>query len=121
MVHLGHVLSLILCDIERKKNNEYFGSRIYGGENVKFANKDNPAYRLFVAHMHIVFRRLLYLQQKLKYGIRIDHILGGDLNASKYRKSSILMAEIRNDAFYVFRNITFEVNMTSNEYLLAQI
>ena len=111
----------------REKNNKYFGVRIHCGENVKFASDDNPAYRLFVAHMYIVFRCLLFLQQELKYGIRIghgiafDHILGANLNSSKHRKSSVLMAEMRNHAYYLFKKIAFEVNITSNEYLLGQI
>jgi hypothetical protein len=81
---------------------------------------------MFVAHMYIVFRCLSFLQQELKYGIRIghgiafDHIIGADLNSSKYRKSSVLMAEMRADAYELFKNIAFEVNITSNEYLLGQ-
>jgi adenosine deaminase len=110
-----------------KDNYKYFGIRIHCGENVKFASDDNPAYRLFVAHMYIVFRCLLFLQQELKYGIRIghgiafDHILGANLNSSKYRKSSVLMAEMCDNAHYLFKKIAFEVNITSNEYLLGQL
>jgi hypothetical protein len=117
---------------ERRKLNTYFGLRIHCGENVKFASHDNPAYRLFIAHMYIVFRCLLFLQQELKYGIRIghgiafDHILDENQNLSdpirdeRYRKSSVLMAEMRNNANYLFKSIAFEVNITSNEYLLGQ-
>ena len=111
---------------EQTEKNKYFGVRIHCGENVKFATDDSPAYRLFVAHMYIVFRCLLFLQQKLKCGIRIghgiafDHILSADLKSAMYRKSSVLMAEMRNDAYYLFEKIAFEVNLTSNEYLLGQ-
>ena len=111
----------------RAEGKKYFGVRVHCGENVKFASHENPAYRLFVVHMYIVFRCLLFLQQELKYGIRIghgiafDHILGAPLNSSKYRKSSVLMAEMRNNAYYLFQKIAFEVNMTSNEYLLGQV
>jgi hypothetical protein len=76
--------------------------------------------------MYIVFRCLRYLQHELKYGIRIghgiafQHILDGSMSTSKHRKSSVLLAEIRNHAQHVFKTIAFEVNITSNEYLLGQ-
>ena len=42
-----------------------FGVRIHCGENVTFADDNTQAYRLFVAHMYIVFRSLRFLQQEL--------------------------------------------------------
>ena len=84
------------------------------------------AYRLFVAHMYIVFRCLRFLQQELEYGIRIGHgiafdrILGGSMNNTRHRKSSVLLAEIREHAKHLMKTIAFEVNITSNEYLLGQ-
>ena len=106
--------------------NKYFGMRVHGGENVKYADHDNPAYRLFIAHMYIVFRSLLFLQQKLRYGIRIghgiafNHILSANLSTPRHRKSSVLLAEMHALAKILFRKIAFEVNLTSNEYLLGQ-
>jgi hypothetical protein len=111
---------------QRKKYNKRFGLRIHGGENVIFANDNSAAYRLFVAHMYIVFISLRFLQRELKYGIRIghgiafEHILGKRMSGSRYRKSSILMAEMEHQAESLFKKIAFEVNITSNEYLLGQ-
>ena len=48
-----------------------------------------------------------------------QRILDGTMSTSKHRKSSVLLAEIRNHAPYVFKTIAFEVNITSNEYLLG--
>lgn len=111
---------------KRRKTNKYFGVRVHGGENVKYINEDSPAYRLFITHMYIVFRCLLFLQKKLKYGIRVGHgiafnrILNADLNSAKFRKSSVLLAEMQDHVNYLFKKIAFEVNLTSNEYLLGQ-
>jgi hypothetical protein len=113
-------------DKDADKRNERFGVRIHCGENVIFADDDSPTYRLFIAHMYIVFRCLRFLQCELKYGIRIGHgiafdrILGTRMSRSLYRKSSVLLAEMREHANYLFKNIAFEVNITSNEYLLGQ-
>ena len=110
----------------RRKKNKYFGVRVHGGENVKYVNEDSPAYRLFITHMYIVFRCLLFLQQKLKYGIRVGHgiafnrILNADLSSARFRKSSVLLAEMQDHIHYLFKKIAFEVNLTSNEYLLGQ-
>jgi hypothetical protein len=109
-----------------KKRNERFGLRIHCGENVIFADDDSPTYRLFIAHMYIVFRCLRFLQCELESGIRIGHgiafdrILGTKMSPSRHRKSSVLLAEMREHANYLFKNIAFEVNITSNEYLLGQ-
>jgi hypothetical protein len=103
-----------------------FGVRIHCGENVTFADDKTQAYRLFVSHMYIVFRSLRFLQQELGYGIRIGHgiafdrILGKSMSISRYRKSSVLLAEIREHAKHLMKTIAFEVNITSNEYLLGQ-
>jgi len=76
--------------------------------------------------MYIVFRCLRFIQCELKYGIRIGHgiafdrILGTTMSRSLYRKSSVLLAEMREHAKSLFQNIAFEVNITSNEYLLGQ-
>jgi hypothetical protein len=103
-----------------------FGVRIHCGENVTFADDTTQAYRLFVAHMYIAFRSLRFLQQELKYGIRIGHgiafnrIFGNKTNQLRHRKSSVLLAEIREHAKHLMKTIAFEVNITSNEYLLGQ-
>lgn len=103
-----------------------FGVRIHCGENVTFADDNTKAYRLFVAHMYIVFRSLRFLQQELEFGIRIGHgiafdrIFGDSMGKLKHRKSSVLLAEIREHAKHLMKAIAFEVNITSNEYLLGQ-
>ncbi|CAF1340979.1 unnamed protein product [Rotaria sp. Silwood1] len=108
------------------KSKNIFGVRIHCGENVIFADDRTHTYRLFVAHMYIVFRCLRFIQQELKYGIRIGHgiafdrILGNSMNKSGYRKSSVLLAELREHAYHLMKTIAFEVNITSNEYLLGQ-
>jgi hypothetical protein len=109
------------------KKNERFGIRFHCGENVIVADDKSPAYRLFITHMYIVFRSLRFLQRELKHGIRIGHgiafnrILGASTeDTSRHRKSSVLLAEMREHAHYLFKTIPFEVNITSNEYLLGQ-
>jgi hypothetical protein len=110
---------------KEKNGNPSFGLRIHCGENVHFADANNPTYRHFAAHMYIVFRCLRFIQHELEYGIRIGHgiafqrILNGTMSTSKHRKSSVLLAEIKEHAKYVFKTIAFEVNITSNEYLLG--
>jgi hypothetical protein len=99
--------------------------RIHCGENVPFADANSAVYRLFVSHMYIVFRCLLFLQRHLKYGIRIGHgiaferILDTSIARPKHRKSSVILGEIRHYAEHLFKTIAFEVNITSNEYLIA--
>lgn len=111
---------------KENKSKNIFGVRIHCGENVIFADDNTTAYRLFVAHMYIVFRCLRFLQQELEYGIRIGHgiafdrILGGSMSKGRHRKSSVLLAEIREHAKHLMKTIAFEVNITSNEYLLGQ-
>jgi hypothetical protein len=109
----------------KDKKYPYFGVRVHCGENVQFADDNVPAYRSFVAHMYIVFCSLRFLRYKLKYGIRIGHgiaferILGDTMSSSMHRKSAVLRAEMRHQAPRLFENIAFEVNITSNEYLLG--
>jgi hypothetical protein len=111
----------------RREYNKRFGLRIHCGENVIFADDNSAAYRLFIAHMYIVFLSLRFLRQELKSGIRIghgiafEHILDeNSMSKSKHRKSSILLAEMRHHVQSLFKEIAFEVNITSNEYLLGQ-
>ncbi|CAF1216108.1 unnamed protein product, partial [Didymodactylos carnosus] len=105
--------------------NYYFGIRIHGGENVSVVNANLPGYRLFVAHMYIFFQSLQYLQKKLGCGIRIGHgiafelILGDNGSITRERKSSVLLSEMQKLGKDVLKQITFEVNLTSNIYLLG--
>ena len=110
----------------RNDFNSSFGLRIHCGENVPIADATAPGYRHFAAHMYIAFRCLRYLQHELEYGIRIGHGIAFQhildrtmMNASAHRKSSVLIAEIEHHARHVFKTIAFEVNITSNEYLLG--
>lgn len=110
----------------RKGFNSSFGLRIHCGENVPIADPTAPVYRHFAAHMYIAFRCLRYLQHELEYGIRIGHGIAFQhildrtmMNVSAHRKSSVLIAEIEHHARHVFKTIAFEVNITSNEYLLG--
>ena len=111
---------------ERRSENQYFGLRIHCGENVPYADNGVGAYRHFIAHMYIAFRCLRYLRRKLGAGIRVGHgiafarMLGDNMDLSAHRKSSVLLAEMREHAEYVLQNIVFEINITSNEYLLGQ-
>lgn len=111
---------------ERRSENRHFGLRIHCGENVLFADTDAGNYRHFIAHMYITFRSLRFLRRKLGTGIRIGHgiafarILSDSMNSFTHRKSSVLLAEMREHAEYVLKNIVFEINITSNEYLLGQ-
>lgn len=108
-----------------RKKYPRFGVRFHCGENVQYADNDASAYRSFIAHMYIVFGCLRYLRYKLDHGIRIGHgigferILGDSMDPSTHRKSSVLRAEMRHQAPKLFENIAFEVNITSNEYLLG--
>ena len=108
-----------------RQHNPKFGVRIHCGENVPFVDADAGAYRHFIAHMYIVFRCLRFLYRKLGYGIRIGggiafaHILSGNMSNLTHRKSSVLLAEMRDHAKHLLTKIAFEVNITSNAYLLA--
>ena len=110
---------------ERREDNPKFGVRIHGGENVPFADAGVGAYRHFIAHMYIVFRCLRFLYRKLGYGIRIGHgiafarILDDSTSKLTHRKSSVLLAEMRDHAKHILPKIAFEVNITSNAYLLG--
>lgn len=111
---------------DRRSENKHFGLRIHCGENVPFADSDVGAYRHFIAHMYITFRCLRFLRRKLGTGIRIGHgiafarILNDCINLPTHRKSSVLLAEMREHAKYILQHIVFEINITSNEYLLGQ-
>ena len=110
-----------------REENDHFGVRIHCGENVLYADIETPGYRLFIAHMYIVFRCLQFLQRRLNKRIRIGHgiaferILGETMSSLTHRKSAVLLAEMRHNAKELFKNIAFEVNITSNEYLLGDI
>ena len=118
-----HPFITYIKDIRKKNPN--FGVRVHCGENVQYAEADAPAYRSFIAHMYIVFCCLRYLRCELDCGIRIGHgigferILGESKRPIEHRKSSVLRAEMRHQAPKLFENIAFEVNITSNEYLLG--
>ena len=109
-----------------RESNPNFGVRVHCGENVPFAPADAPAYRLFITHMYIAFCCLRFLKQELVYGIRIGHGIAFDrlleeMDDEKLcRKSSVLRAEMRHHAPRLFEAIAFEVNLTSNKYLLGQ-
>ena len=103
--------------------NPKFGVRIHCAENVPFIRPELPGYRLFAAHMYIVYRCLSFLKQKLKSNIRIGHGIAFDkllcIKNYKFRKSSVLVAEIQRNAKRVLSSIPFEINLTSNFYLLG--
>jgi hypothetical protein len=110
---------------KRREKNKNFGLRFHYGENVVFADINSGVYRHFIAHMYIGFICLRFLKDKLKYGIRIGHgiafarILDEDMKSLVHRKSSILLAEMKEHYKHVLENIVFEVNITSNKYLLG--
>ncbi|CAF1072778.1 unnamed protein product [Adineta ricciae] len=107
---------------EARKHNANFGVRIHCAENVPFIRPELPGYRLFVAHMYIVYRCLDFLKQKLGHSIRVGHGIAFDILLSiknyTYRKSSVLVAQMQN-ARRLLSSIPFEVNITSNFYLLG--
>ena len=108
---------------EARKQNSNFGVRIHSAENVPFIGPELPGYRLFAAHMYILYRCIDFLKRRLKSNIRIGHGIGFDKLLSiknyKYRKSSVLVAEMQSTAKSVLKSIPFEVNITSNFYLLG--
>ncbi|CAF0952646.1 unnamed protein product [Adineta steineri] len=103
--------------------NPNFGVRIHCAENVPFVSPELSGYRLYAAHMYIVYRCLDFLKKKLKSNIRVGHGIAFDKLLSiknyKFRKSSVLVAEIQKNAESVFSTIPFEINITSNYYLLG--
>ncbi|CAF0797057.1 unnamed protein product [Adineta ricciae] len=107
---------------DARKKNSNFGVRIHCAENVPFVRPELHGYRLFAAHMYIVYRSLHFLRQKLKQNIRIGHGIAFDKLLSiknyKYRKSSVLVAEMQNVGS-LLSSIPFEINITSNIYLLG--
>ncbi len=108
---------------DARKRNSNFGVRIHAAENVPFIRPELPGYRLFAAHMYILYRCIDFLKKKLKLHIRVGHGVAFDKLLSiknyKYRKSSVLVAEMQRNAKSVFSSIPFEVNITSNFYLLG--
>ncbi|CAF3613386.1 unnamed protein product [Rotaria socialis] len=120
---IAHEFIKFVQEIRREKRTKNFGIRIHAGENVPFVRPELPGYRLFVAHMYILFRCIHFLKMKLGKNIRVGHGVAFDKLLSienyKYRKSSILVAEMKRYAKSVFSDIPFEVNITSNLYLLG--
>jgi hypothetical protein len=53
------------------------------------------------------------------YGIAFTLILSEGISSSMHRKSSVLLAEMKEYAEYVLKNIVFKINITTNEYLLG--
>ncbi|CAF3915700.1 unnamed protein product [Rotaria sp. Silwood1] len=112
---------------QRRRSNPNYGLRIHGGENVAAVNSTLPGYHLFVSHMYIVLLGIEYLKQELGYGIRVGHGIAfniifdckGDTESSS-RKSSILMAEMKELLRKILQNVALEVNITSNFYLLGE-
>jgi hypothetical protein len=111
----------------QRKWNPNYGLRIHGGENVAVIHSTLPGYHLFVAHMYIVLLSIEYLKQKLLYGIRVGHGIAFNIifnydapNESSSRKSSVLMAEMKELSRKILQNIPLEVNITSNVYLLGE-
>lgn len=108
---------------DARKQNRSFGVRIHAAENVPFIRPDLSGYRLFAAHMYILYRCIDFLKKKLKTNIRVGHGIAFDKLLSienyKYRKSSVLVAEMQRNVESVFSEIPFEVNITSNFYLLG--
>lgn len=105
------------------QKNHAFGVRIHCAENVPFVRPELPGYRLFAAHMYIIYCCIDFLKDKLGSNIRVGHGIAFDKLLSienyKHRKSSVLAAEIRNRAKSLFSSIPFEINITSNFYLLG--
>ncbi|CAF3391108.1 unnamed protein product [Rotaria socialis] len=108
---------------DARKHNRTFGVRIHAAENAPFIRPDLPGYRLFAAHMYILYRCIDFLKRKLQTNIRVGHGIAFDKLLSiknyKFRKSSVLVAQMKRDAKSVFSEIPFEVNITSNFYLLG--
>lgn len=105
----------------RRLHNAQFGIRIHCGENVPVLSSKQPAFRMFASHMYICFRALEFLKGELKQGIRIGHgVTFVSVFSDEFisgRKSDVLLAEIC-AMRRVFDEIPFEVNLTSNLYLL---
>jgi hypothetical protein len=86
---MGHpycpfVTDLFLRFIENaKRHNKLFGVRIHCAENVPFVAKERPAFRMFVMHLYICFRGILFLHERgvrmrLGHGVAFAPILNGD-------------------------------------------
>ncbi|CAF1171978.1 unnamed protein product [Rotaria sordida] len=118
---IAHEFLQFIQDAREKNSN--FGVRIHCAENVPFIRPNLSGYCLFAAHMYIVYRCLDFLKRKLKSNIRVGHGIAFDKILSienyKFRKSSVLVAEMQQNARTILPSIPFEVNITSNFYLLG--
>eukprot|EP00835_Amoeboradix_gromovi_P000224 NODE_8_length_47770_cov_0.334354.p2 type:complete len:1249 gc:universal NODE_8_length_47770_cov_0.334354:13005-16751(+) len=106
-----------------RRVNPRFGVRVHCGENVPIVMEENPAYRLYISHMYIAFRCLLFLKDELKSHIRVGHGIVfyhmlKDWSFSHKRKSNVLLNEMKVLSMELFKDIPFEINQTSNFYLL---
>ncbi|CAF5029648.1 unnamed protein product, partial [Rotaria sp. Silwood1] len=63
---------------DARQANSAFGTRIHSGENVPFARPELPGYRLFAAHMYILYRCLAFLKEELGSNIRVGHGIAFD-------------------------------------------
>eukprot|EP00043_Microstomoeca_roanoka_P027122 m.13643 g.13643 ORF g.13643 m.13643 type:complete len:1027 (+) comp7348_c0_seq2:189-3269(+) len=122
----------------RLEDNKAFGVRIHGAENVPVCGPHVASYRCFAAHMFIVFRGL---QALLQMQDRLNVVLDSHLRTShldfirvghgvqfrrtltlqhppEHRKSSLLITYIQQELPKLAHRLVFEVNITSNEYLL---
>ncbi|CAF1478058.1 unnamed protein product [Adineta steineri] len=109
---------------EARRKNMNFGIRIHCAENVPFIRPELPGYRLFAAHMYILYRCIDFLKRKLKSHIRIGHGIAFDkllsIDNHKYRKSSVLVEEIKRNAKALFSSIPFEVCQTDSDKRLVR-
>ena len=112
---------------DARLRNPRFGLRIHCAENVPLIRPLEPEFRMFMAHMYIVFRGLEYLVTRLGgKSIRIGHgvafawFLQPSRDHDLGRKSSVLAEEIRALAPIALLDVIFEVNPTSNWYLLPE-
>jgi len=107
----------------RNSANAKFGVRIHCAENVPVIESNHPAFRLFIAHMYTVFRGLHYLADT-QVGIlpRIGHGIGFPAitmaSTCSDRKSGVLLDEMKALLPALLNQLTFELNPTSNFYLV---
>jgi len=107
--------------------NPRFGLRIHCAENVPLIRPSEPGFRMFMAHMYIVFRGLEYLVSclggrsiRIGHGVAFSWFLQPSRDQDVERKSSVLAEEIRALAPIALSGVIFEVNPTSNLYLLPE-
>ena len=120
-----------VLDMRKQEGQERFGMRIHGAENIQFFSGNNPAYRLSVAHLYIVFLALHYIADTLaeikddgsKHSsgiVRLGHGIGFWMLHQKpvdqARKSGILHQITAENIFEL--QIPFEICSTSNRFLL---